>query len=177
MVENVGDKCVNGSVISEDSFHSAQFMLTLFDNTLISLCSHQVVFLIDRSQSIFIELEFYDTAFIINRACRAVLYRLRHIININVITEYLAGTFVFGRYRCTCKAYVCCIWQIISDDTGGSVFQFTSFGFNAFGKTILSTVSFVSHNDNISALGECFISFLKFLHSGENYAICLSSCK
>ena len=48
-------------------------------------------------------------------------------------------------------------------------------GYHSFLETILSTMGFISHNDNISSFRERAFAFLEFLHGGEDDSVCLST--
>jgi len=109
MVKNIANKGINGVIVSEYSFHLSKLTLTLFDDFLISIGSHNVILCINHLQSCFIKIELNNTAFIINRACCSILNRLCHIVNVDIITEHLTSAAVFGRNRRTCKSNICSV--------------------------------------------------------------------
>jgi len=79
--------------MTEDSFHLSQLSLAALDDISISILSHDVIFRVDKPQCV-VEFQLHNTAFIIDRTCSTVLDSLRHIIDVDVITEYLTGISV-----------------------------------------------------------------------------------
>ena len=123
-------------------------------------------------------------AFIIDRSCRAVLYRLRHVVNIDVIAEHLAGVAVFDGNRRTRKAdkggVRKCVMQNprIADRRAGFLVAVGILGHhNPLVKTVLPAVGFVCHDHNVAAFGERLFSTLKLEKSRKNNAVCLTSGK
>ena len=109
-------------------------------------------------------------AFIKHRAGSAIFDSLGHIVNVDIITENLAGVAVLLRNRSTGKTDKCGIGETVADDPGCTDMNFTVL-VDLF-KTILSPVSFVRHYNNVAPLRKCGIGFLKLLHGGENNAVC-----
>ena len=95
MVENIVHKRADGLVSPQNCLHLAKFLLTLFDNIRIGILCHQVILIVNKMQRLFIKLEMDDTAFIVNRSGRSVLNCLRHIVNVDIITEHLTGAPIF----------------------------------------------------------------------------------
>ena len=123
-------------------------------------------------------------AFVVDRSCRAVLYRLRHIVNVDVIAEYLAGVAVFDGNRRSRKADKGgvreCVMQnprIADRHTG----FFVSVGIlghhNPLVKTVLPAVGFVCHDHNVAAFGKRLLSLFKFEQCSKDNAVCLAPGK
>ena len=98
-------------------------------------------------------------AFIIDRAGRAILHRLRHIVNVDVIAEHLAGVAVFdgdGRSRKSDKGGVReCVMQNprVADRHAGFLVAVGILRHDhPLVKTVLPAVGFVSHDHDIAAL-------------------------
>ena len=81
---------------------------------------HDFILCINHAQRSFIQIELNDTAFVIDRASCAIFDSLRHIINVDVITEHLTGAAVFRGNRGSGKANVCSIRQAVSDNAGSA---------------------------------------------------------
>ena len=129
-------------------------------------------------------MQFDNTAFIVDRACCTILDSLRHIVDVNVITEHLTGAAIFGRNRRTGKADVCSIGQAVADNasrannTFGDFFAIlVSCDFDSLRKPVLPTVGLICHHDDIAALRKWLVGFLKLLHCGKDNPVCLSAGK
>ncbi len=96
VAENVAHQRVDGFVIAEDRLHFTERMLAFPHDLRLGMLRHPVVFLVDELQRGLVQLQLHDAAFIINRSGGAVLDRLRHIVNVYVVAEHLAGVAVFG---------------------------------------------------------------------------------
>ena len=129
----------------------------------------EFIFRINLFQYLFVKIQMYYTAFIEYRPGGSIFHRLCHVININIVPEYLAGIAVFLRNRSPGKTDEGGIWQTVTDDPGGSDVDFSVF-FDLF-KSVLSTVSFVSHDHDVATLGQCRSGFLELLHGGKDNAI------
>ena len=120
MVKNITDQGVDGVVVAQHGFHLSECFLALFNNFRVSIMRHDFILCINHVQCSFIQIEFNDTAFVIDRASCAILDSLRHIINVNVITEHLTGAAVFRGNRGSGEANVCSIRQAVADNAGGA---------------------------------------------------------
>ena len=109
MVENIANKGVDSVIVTENSFHLSKLSFALFYNLLVGIPSHNVILFINHLQGRFVKIELDYTAFIVNRACRSILNRLCHIVNIDIITEYFTSAAVFRRNWCTRKADICSV--------------------------------------------------------------------
>ena len=88
MVKNIPDERIYGFVSSKYRFHFAKVTFAFFNSIGIGILSHVVIFVIKKLQDFIIKFELYHAAFIIDRACRSILNRLRHIVYINIVSEY-----------------------------------------------------------------------------------------
>ena len=183
MIQDIKDQGINRLGISENRFHLAKHLLALPDHSLICLAGscHEVIFLVNLLQSLLIQMQFHDTAFIINRAGCPILDSLRHIINVDIVTENSTGIMIPGGNRCAGKPDKGCIRQAVTNDAGSaddpSGFLFTLFvryHLDPFSQSVLTAVRFVCHNDDIPTFRERCIRLLKFLHSCEDNAVCSS---
>ena len=119
-----------------------------------------------------------NTAFIIDRSGGTIFHSLRHIVDIDIITEHLTSIAVLCRDGRTCKTNKGSIRQCLADNTGITnnhmCFLFTLGIFrhdNFLVETILTTVRLVCHDHNISALGQWLFATFKFEHGSKDYAI------
>ena len=109
---------------------------------------HQVILCVNEPQGVFIQFEVNDPALIVDRAGGSVLYRLGHIVDVDIVAKYLTGAAVLGRDGSTGKTDVCSVGQAVPDDAGcadGSLnLQFALLvllGDHLFGEAVLATVS------------------------------------
>ena len=177
VVKDIIDKRSNGLIISEDCLHLTEFFLALRHHFGIGIVRHDFVLCINHAQSFFIKVQFDDSTLIVNRAGSTILDRLRHVVDINIVTKDLTGASVLHRNGRTSESYVCSIREAVADDTGCADLDFTCLGINPFLQSVLPAMSLVSHNDNVPALGERLVGFLELLHRGKDDAVCLSAVK
>ena len=108
----------------------------------------------------------------------AVFHSLRHVVNINVITENFSGVAVFGGYRRTSESDECCVRKGVADDAGIANYD-SGFGFALFIfahdytliHAVLATVRLVCHNHDVASSGQRLFAFLKFEHGGKDNAV------
>ena len=182
MVDNIFAQGLNGRICPQHTLHLPQHLFAFFNRCSVRLLFQCVVGRINQGQCILVEVEFDNTALVVNRTRCAILHSLCHIVNIDIITKNFTRISIFCRNRRSRKAYVGCIWQGIMDDTGIAndrmCFFFALFIFfddNFLIKTILSTVGFIRHHHNISPFGQRLLATLKLEHRGEDNAICFST--
>ena len=182
VVNNIFAQGLNGRICPQHTLHLPQHLFAFFNRCSVRLLFQCVVGRINQGQCILVEVEFDNTALVVNRTRCAILHSLCHIVNIDIITKNFTRISIFCRNRRSRKAYVGCIWQGIMDDTGIAndrmCFFFALFIFfddNFLIKTILSTVGFIRHHHNISPFGQRLLATLKLEHRGEDNAICFST--
>ena len=67
------------------------------------------------------------------------------------------------------------MWQTVADNPCGTDFDFTSFGINLFLESILPAMRLIRHDDDVMALRQRLMGFLKLLHRGEDDTVSLSA--
>ena len=99
-----------------------------------------------------------NAAFVIDRSCCTVFNRLCHVIDVDVITEDFACAAIFCRNWCSGEANVGRVGKRIPYDAGsannGFCLDFAVvllLDHNLFIETVLPTMRFVSHHDDIPA--------------------------
>ena len=184
MVKNITNKRINGIIITKNRFHLSQLSFAFFNNLLIGIFSHNIILCINHLQSCFVKIKLYYTTLIVNRASCTIFHSLCHIINVDIIAEYLTSTSIFRRNRCTCKSDICSIRKCVADNSCCAdntlcnfftIFIFSNL--NLFSKSILTSVSLISHYYNIVAFRQRLVGLLKFLHCGKDNTVCLSASK
>ena len=182
MDDNILAQGLNGRICPQHTLHLPQHLFAFFNRCSVRLLFQCVVGRINQGQCILVEVEFDNPAFIVDRSGCAILHRLRHVININIIAKNFASVSVFCRNGCSRKAYVGCVRQGIVDDSRianhGIRFLFALLVFlhdDFFIKAILSAVGFVCHHHNIPPLRQRTLATLKLEHRGKNDAVRLPS--
>ena len=144
----------------------------------IGLLLEKLIGGIDQCQRVLVELQVDNPALIVNRASGAILHRLGHIVNVDIVAKYLTGAAVLGRDGGAGKPDVCSVGQAVPDDAGcadGSLdLQFALFillGDHLFGEAVLTTVSLVSHNNDVPPLRQRLFSAFKLKHGSKNNSI------
>ena len=143
---------------------------------------HQVILCVNEPQGVFVQLQVDNPALIVDRAGGSVLYRLGHIVDVDIVAKYLTGAAVLGRDGGAGKTDVCSVGQAVPDDAGcadGSLdlqfALFILFSDHLFRQAVLAPVGLVCHDHDIPALRQRLIGFLKLLHGGKDDAIGLTA--
>ena len=170
MGNNIFAERFYGLRCAENAFHLPQFFFAFFNNVRFGILCKKFIFRVDLFQDLFVKVQMNHAAFVKDRACCAIFHSLSHIVNVDIVTENLAGVAVFLRNRSTCKTNKCCIWETVPNDPGGSDVDFTVL--IDFFKAVLSPVSFIGHNHDIAPLRKGRTGFFKLLHSGKNNSVC-----
>ena len=184
MVKNIIDQGIDRLVGTEDCFHLTKFLFALFNDIRIGVVSHNVILIIDQMEGVLVEFQVNHTALIVDGSGRAIFNCLSHIIDVDVITEDLSCTAVFCGDRCSGESNVGRIRKRVSYNAGSADNGFRLdfavallLDHNLLIETILPTMRFICHHDNVPAFRKSFVAFLKLLHSRENNAVCLPVCK
>ena len=181
VVENIADQRIDGLIRAEDGLHLPQLFLALFNDGGVGILRHDVILGVNEPQGVLVQLEVDDTAFIVDRAGGAVLHRLGHVVDIDVVAEDLPGAAILGGNGRAGKADVCSSRQAVADDPRradyGLDLQLALVvlpGDHLFREAVLSPVGFVCHDHNIPAGGERLGALFEFLHGGEDNAVGLA---
>ena len=150
MIKNIINQRIYGSIISKNSFHLTKLFLAFLNHFRISVIRHDVIFLIDKVKCSFIKFQLDYTALIIDRSRSAILYSLRHVINIDIVAENLTGISILCSYRCSGKPNKCSIWKAVTNDTRRSNLYLSSLGVNFFLQSVLATMRLIGHNDDVT---------------------------
>ena len=184
VIENIVNKGFYSIIVTEDSFHLPKLTLAFLYYISIGILCHDLIFGVYQFQGVFIEFQLHDTALIVNGTSRTVLNSLRHIVNVDIVTEHLTGVPILSGYRSTRKADICSIRERITDNssraddlTGNKLAVLILGHLDFFCQTILPSMGFISHNDDISSFRQRFARFLKLLHRGEDNAVSLATVK
>ena len=180
MAQNVADQRVDGLVRAQDGLHLAQFLFAFLDGVGIRVLGHRIVFLVDQAQGFPVQLQVDDAALIVDRAGRAVLHRLGHVVNVDVIAEHLPRAPVFGGDRGAREPDVGRVGQAVADDAGGAdggadlqlalvVLARDDF----LGQAVLPPMGLIRQNHDVATLGQGLAGLLKLLHRGKDNAVCL----
>ena len=106
MGDDVFTESINGLGRREYGIESTGVALGLFNTDLVSLISKFRVEPVESVKCTFVESECNDAAFVEHGLCRLVFNRLRHVIDVDVITEDLTRVLIIGGDRRTCEADV-----------------------------------------------------------------------
>ena len=139
--------------VAENRIDTAQFAVALLYRILFRLCGHCVVFGIYPLQRLLVEFQIYYSAFVENRARCTVLHRLRHVVNIDIVSEHLPRGAVFHGNRRTCKPYERGIRKSISDHTRSSDPYASGFCIHPLFEPVLAAVRLIGHHDYVAPHG------------------------
>ncbi len=93
VLNNVIHQRFDSGICTKNAFHLPQHLLALFDGYAIGLLLQEIISGVNELQRILIQLEVDYAALVVYGTCCAVFNGLRHIVNVNVITD----SFPFGR--------------------------------------------------------------------------------
>ena len=182
--DNILAQRLNGGIRAEHAFHLTEHFLAFLNGCAVGHLLQRVIGRVNQAERVLIEFQMNHAAFVVDRSCRAVLYRLRHIVNVDVIAEHLAGVAVFDGNRRSRKADKGgvreCVMQYprIADRHAGFFVSVGILGHDhPLVKTVLPAVGFVCHDHNVAAFGQRLLSPLKLEKGGKDNAVCLAPGK
>ena len=184
MRDNILAKRLNGCIRAKHAFHLTKHFFAFLYGGAVGHLLQCVIGRINQTKRVLIEFQMNHTAFVVDWAGGAVLHRLRHIVNVDVITEHLSDIAVFDRNRRPRKSDKGCVRKRIVQNarvadynTGFLVAIGILRHHYAFVKSVLPTMRFVCHNHNVVALGKRLLSLFKFEQCSKDNAVCFASSK
>ena len=109
------------------------------------------------------------TAFVKHRPRRTIFNRLRHIVDVDIVTEHFARIAVHLGDRGSGKSYECRVGKAIANDAGSADMDLAVL-IDLF-KAVLPAMGLIRHDDNIAPFGKSGFRPFEFLHRGENDAV------
>ena len=94
-----------------------------------------------------------------------------HIVNINVVAEYLACVVVVGFDRCAGEADKCGIGEQLAHNGGKTKFEFAGGVVHLCFDVALRAVSFIAHHDYVRASCNGLSTVFELLNVGKDYAV------
>ena len=150
VIHNVVAESFYGLGRTEDAFHLAQLFFAFFNGVSFGVLCKQFIFCVDPFQDILVKVQMDHSTFVKDRTCCAIFHSLSHIVNVDIVTENLAGVAVFLRDWSSGKTDKCGIGETVADNPGCTNMNFAILV--DFLKTILSPVGFICHHHNIAPL-------------------------
>ena len=95
MIHNVVAESLYGLGRTEDAFHLAQLFFAFFDGVFFCVLCQKFIFCVDPLQDILVKVQMDHSTFVKHRAGCAIFHSLSHIVNVDIVTENLAGVAVF----------------------------------------------------------------------------------
>ena len=89
MLDDVLYQRVDGGVFAQEYFQPAVLLLRLL-NLLLggSLIGKVVELIIQQLHRVFVEVQVHHTTLVINRTGGSIIYRLTHVVNVDVVAEH-----------------------------------------------------------------------------------------
>ena len=178
MIQYVIHQRMDGVFIAQNRVHPGKIPLAFLYNFRVRLFGQRIKFRVNYRQRVLIQTKFHYPALVIYRARRAVLDRLRHIVNVDIIAEDFPCAAVFGGNRRPRKTDVRRVWKAVANDSGGSHDSFRYLfprlvlcNPDLFRQTILPPVGLVRHYHQIAAFRKAVERLLKLLHGGKDNSI------
>ena len=182
--DNILTQRLNGGIRAEHAFHLTEHFLAFLNGCAVGHLLQRVIGRVNQAERVLIEFQMNHAAFVVDRSCRAVLYRLRHIVNVDVIAEHLAGVAVFDGNRRSRKADKGgvreCVMQNprVADRHAGFLVAFGILRHDhPLVKAVLPAVGFVCHDHNVAAFGQRLLATLKLEKRGKDDTVCLAPGK
>ena len=89
MLDDVPYQRVDGGVFTQEHFQPAMLLLCLPDLLLGgSLIGQVVELIVQQVHRVFVEVQVHHTALVINRTGGSIIYRLTHVVNVDVVAEH-----------------------------------------------------------------------------------------
>ena len=167
MLQDITHEGINGFRRSKNLFQMRHLVHALF-NLLRggSFICQGLILCINGLNGLLIKLQIHDTGLIEHGACGAIFDGLRHIVDIDIVTENFSSILVFLRYRRSSKSDEGSVRKGVVDDTGHTHTNL-AFCIDLLLKAVLSTVSFICHYHDIPSFRKRLVGLLELLHRGK----------
>ncbi len=182
--DNILAQRLNGGIRAKHAFHLTEHFLAFLNGGTVRHLLQCVIGCVNQAECVLIKFQMNHAAFVVNRSGRAVLHRLRHVINIDVIAEHRTGVAVFGRNGRSRKADKGgvreCVVQYprVADCHAGFLVAVGILGHHhPLVKAVLPAVGFVCHDHNVAAFGQRLLAPLKLEKGGKDDTVCLTPGK
>ena len=174
MLHNIPYQRVDGGVFAQEYFQAAVLLLCLPDLLLGgSLIGKVVELIIQQVHRVFVEVQIHHTALVIDRTGGSIIYRLTHVVNIDVVAEHFLRVSVAVADRRSGEADKRGAWQGFSHLLAESLLHRQALVVPVL-LAVLRAVRLVGHHDDVAAGGECRVAFFKLLNGGEDDSPTLS---
>ena len=128
-------------------------MFAFFDSVLLCFFCHLVVFGINALQGGFVKFKIDHTALVEDGTSSTIFDGLGHVVDVDIIAKHFACRVVFEGNRCTCKPDISSVRQGVAHHSSCANLEFACLFVNGLAESVLATVGFISHHDDVSALG------------------------
>ena len=171
MLQDITHEGINGFRRSKNLFQMRHLVHALF-NLLRggSFICQGLILCINGLNGLLIKLQIHDTGLIEHGACGAIFDGLRHIVDIDIVTEDFSSILIFLGYRCPSESYERGVRKGVVDDTGHAHADL-AFRVDLLLESVLSAMRFICHYNDIPTFRKRFVGFLELLHRSKDDAI------
>ena len=153
---------------ADQGLKARKVRLGLFDNLLGCITGQLSILVIDPLQCRLVQLQFCCPVLVIYRHSRTIVHSLRHVVNINVVTEDRDRRLLFEINRRTGEANERSVGEGGSHVFCHACFPFAGITVELFIQTILRAVSLICEEDDVPAFIDHFITVAKLLDCGKD---------
>ena len=120
-----------------------------------------------------VEVEVHHAALVVDGAGGAVVHRLTHVVDVDVVAEHLLRVSVTVADRRAREADKRGAWQGFAHLLAEALLHCQALHVPVL-IAVLRAVGLVGHHDDVAAGGECRVAFFKLLNGGEDDSPTLS---
>ena len=153
MGDDVTHQRIDGGIATQHLLQSAHFLLGTHHLFIRSTGFKQgIKFRIELAKNIVVQVELDDTAFVVHRTGSPILHGLCHVVDVDVVTEYLGGVLITVGYRCSRKTDERSVRKGFTHLQGLSLLHGFGLGVPML-VPVLATVRLVGHHNDVLAGG------------------------
>ena len=174
MGDDVTHQRIDGGIATQHLLQSAHFLLGTHHLLVRSTGFEQgIKFRIKLAKNIVVQVKLNHTALVVHRTGSPILHGLRHVVDVDVVSEYFGGILITVRDGRPRKADERSVRKCFTHLQGLSLLHGFGLGVPML-IPILATVCFVGHYNDVLAERKRFFAFLKLLYGGKDDASTLA---
>ena len=170
VLHDVAAQGINGLRSPEDAVHRRQIMFATINGRLIDAIRNVLVLLVQFAEHVLIQLERHHTALVEHRAGGAVLDRLRHVVHVHIIAEYLTRGLVLRLDRSAGESNVGGVRQRLPH-LQRVTHRMRAVRMELYLQPVLAAMRLIGHDHDVAAFGQRFVGLTELLHRGEHDAV------
>ena len=170
MLDNIMTKRIDNLGGTQHGVQVREVALARIDSLGVGLLGELLVLVVDLGEDTLVEFECDHTALVKHGARGIVLHSLRHVVDVDIVAEHLAGRAVLRRDGRAGEPDERRVRQGAADEQRGAR-VLLAVSVELLFEPVLPAVRLIDHHHDVLAVGERGGFLLELLHRGEDDAV------